>query len=61
MAGYTSEFAQEIQSQRFASLTLHREKYNPENIQCLYEGKKQLCMQCRGEKLERQVVDLELF
>lgn len=32
-----SYFAQEIQSQRVTSLILHKEKDNPEDLQCLYQ------------------------
>lgn len=35
-----SYFAQEIQSQRVISLILHKEKYYPEDLQCLYQEKK---------------------
>lgn len=34
-----SYFAQEIQSQRVTSLILHKEKDNPEDLQCLYQEK----------------------
>lgn len=32
--------AQEIRSQRVASLILHNKKYNPEDLQCLYQEKR---------------------
>lgn len=50
VAGYDSVFAWETQFQRVTSLILHKEKYNPEDLQCLYEEKKKLCMQCGKKK-----------
>lgn len=45
-----SYFAQEIQSQRTTSLALHKEKYNPEDLQCLYQEIKKVCMPCGRKK-----------
>lgn len=44
-----SYFAQEIKSQKLTSLILHKEKYKSEDLQCLYQEKKKLCMQCGGK------------
>lgn len=45
-----SYFAQEIQSQRVISLILHKEKYYPEDLQCLYQEKNEIMYAMWKEK-----------
>lgn len=45
-----SYFAQEIQSQRVTSLILHKQKYKPEDLQCLYQEKEIMYAMWRKKK-----------
>lgn len=68
VAGYASVLlCTKIQSQRITSLILHKEKYNPEDLQCLYQEKRNYVCNVKEKKKRmtggrfKTVVTLQLY